>query len=229
MSFRCLRARDLLFARSGQTLLGPLSVDLEGPGITAVIGSNGAGKTTLLRCLFGLERPNEGRVEFEGSKGFVAQVPVRLARSCLENIAYPLRLRGMRPRPARRAARALAEQFELSSVLTRPALTLSAGQAQRMALARAVSLRPDLLLLDEPCAALDGPATALVETCLKNEVAAGRHILMTTHDIPQARRLASWAIVLHRGQIVERGQAAKVLNAPQHAITQALLAGAVLR
>lgn len=196
--------------RGGKRILGPVSLTLDGEGITIVLGPNGSGKTSLLRAMHGLEWINRGHATWNGEadsvrarQAFVFQTPVLMRRSVLDCIAYPLRLDGIDRRRARDRAAELAVSVGLTATLDAPAQVLSGGERQKMALARALIRAPEVLFLDEPCANLDMASTAEIETILARTRDAGTRIVMSTHNIGQARRLADDVIFLHDGRIIE--------------------------
>ena len=230
-----LQARGLELRRGGKRLLGPLDLTLAGPGLTAVIGPNGAGKTSLLRALHGLDRPSAGTVsspvteaERRAAQAFVFQTPVMLRRSVAENLAFPLRLAG-RPRPAREAAvDAWLSRIGLAERPGLPAQRLSGGERRKLALARALITQPQLLFLDEPCASLDGRATREIETLLQEACGTGTRIVLATHDLGQARRLATEALFLLHGRLHESGPAASFFTTPQTPELRAFLKGDIV-
>lgn len=221
--------------RGGRVILGPVSLRLDGEGITVVIGPNGSGKTSLLRAMHGLERISRGRVVWQGAparvrlaQAFVFQAPILMRRSILDNIAYPLRLDGVGRGAARARAAAMATRVGLDGPPERPAQVLSGGERQKMALARALIRAPEVLFLDEPCANLDGRSTHDIEAILHQIRAAGTRIVMSTHDLGQARRLADDLIFLYQGRVHEAGPKAALFVAPQSPETRAFLKGDLL-
>ncbi len=210
-----LRARGLRYgARGGVEILrGVCLAVAEGEGPTVIIGPNGAGKSVLLRLLHGLLVPDAGTVEARPGlrQAMVFQRPVMLRRSAAANIAHALSLAGLRG--AGRTEAALREAG-LTHLAARPARRLSGGEQQRLALARALALGPDLLLLDEPTASLDPAGTRAVEEMVARAAARGTRVVMTTHDLGQARRLAAEVCVLHCGLLLERTQAATYFVQP---------------
>ena len=230
-----LTLRGIELRRSGQRLVGPIDWELGGRGLTAVIGPNGAGKSTLLRLMHGLERPSAGRLawatpmsEARQAQAFVFQSPVVLRRSVAENLAFPLRLAG-RPRADARA-RALdwAARLGLSAQADRSAWLLSRGERQKLALARALITAPEVLFLDEPTASLDGHATRAIEAMLAEDRARGTRIVLATHDMGQARRLADEVVFLLGGQIHERGETEAFFAAPKTEAAAAFLRGDIV-
>ena len=158
----------------------------------------------------------------------VFQRPVMLRRSAAANIDHALALRGMTTADrARRTGEALA-RTGLMALAERPARVLSVGEQQRLALARAWALQPDVLFLDEPTASLDTSATRAVEAIIDAIHAAGTKIVMTTHDHGQARRFGDDVLFLHRGRLVERAPGAQFFDRPQTELAAAFLRGDLL-
>ena len=221
--------------RKGKTLVGPVDLSLDGAGLTMLMGPNGAGKSTLLRLMHGLERCAEGRVawaapekEAREAQAFVFQTPILMRRSALDNIAYPLRLRGQRLKAARARAEIWGEKVGIAHVLHQPALSLSGGERQKLALARALIAAPEMLFLDEPCAALDGRATREIEQILRDARQGGTRIVMSTHDQGQARRLADEILFLNKGRVREAAPGPEFLSAPRTDEARAFLNGDLL-
>ncbi len=226
---------DAVVKRRAKDLLGPVDLTISETGFTIVMGPNGAGKTTLLRSLHGLERLTQGRVQWQTPlkdahrrQAFVFQTPIMLRRSVLENLTYPLLLRGTKKGLAEALARDWAQRVGLDDVLGNPAPQLSGGEKQKLALARALITQPDIVFLDEPCANLDGRATREIETILQQVNAAGTRIVMATHNIGQAKRLATDVLFLLNGQIAEQSPAHTFFNAPQTPQAAALLRGDIV-
>lgn len=201
---------DLMLRRQGRVILGPVTITLADRGLTVVLGPNGAGKSSLLRALHGLERLSAGRIDWPAGKGpdrqaFVFQQPILMRRSVVECVAYPLLLSGTGRTEARDRAVQMATRLGLGHRLDQPAQVLSGGERQKMALARALIGAPAVLFLDEPCAALDGRSTRDIETILTEERDRGTRIIMSTHNVGQARRLADEAVFLHDARLVAHG------------------------
>ncbi len=225
---------DVGFAVRGRPLLRGISLQLSAGTRSVILGPNGAGKSLLLRLAHGLLRPTSGRICWAGadwspavlhSQAMVFQQSVLLRRSVRANVEYALAVRGL-PRAGRRqrSQRAL-EQAGLSPLAGRMARTLSGGEQQRLALARAWALEPELLLLDEPTASLDPAASRAVEQLVDLIHEWGSKILMTTHDLAQARRLADEVIFLHGGRLLERAPAAEFFAGPKSDEASAFLRG----
>ena len=231
-----LELRHVGYHAGGSRLLENITLRLEERGRTVILGPNGAGKSLLLRLCHGLLIPTDGVVEWCGGgktvaqrrQAMVFQRPVLLRRSVAANIDLALKLRG-RSRAARRFL--VPEALEiagLSEYARRPAQLLSGGEQQRLALARAWALKPQVLFLDEPTSNLDPSATRQVEILIKAIDQADCKIIMTTHDLGQARRLADDVIFLYDGRLVERTDGQTFFTAPQQRETQAFIAGDLL-
>ena len=202
-----------------------LDLTLAAGAATILLGPNGAGKSTLLRLAMGLAEPTSGRITWggRGAPGerlaMMFQRPVMLRRTAAANVAYAL--------PARNDARVadLLRQVGLSSLAGRPARKLSGGEQQRLALARALARDPEILFLDEPTASLDPAATKSVEDIVCAVAASGVKIVMATHDIGQARRLAGDIMFLVRGRLVENALAHRFFASPATPEAAAFLRG----
>ena len=219
-------AHGLTFRAGGAELLAvDLAIHAGGP--TVILGPNGAGKSLLLRLLHGLVRPTAGRVERAGARqAMVFQRPVLLRRSVAGNVAYALRAAGVprRERPARLAA--LLAEARLPA--RQPARTLSGGEAQRLALMRALATEPDVLFADEPTASLDPGSVAAFEAVLARAADRGVKVVLVTHDLGQARRLASEIVFLHRGRVRERTPAPAFFDRPRSEAARVFVSGGLL-
>ena len=226
-----LRLDGVGYAADGTPLLTDISISIAAGRRLVVMGANGAGKSLFLRLCHGLIEPTAGRrVWADGSaraaaQAMVFQRPVLLRRSVAANLDYPLALRGM-PRAARRetVARTLG-RFGLTALADRPARLLSGGEQQRLALARAWAMRPQVVFLDEPTSALDPSATRVIEQMITQFADEGMTIVLSTHDLGQARRLAQDVAFLDRGRLIEYRPADDFFAAPDAAEARAFLAG----
>ena len=183
-------------------IIKAVSLELEAGPSTIILGANGAGKSVLMRLMHGLLAPSRGSIRWSsaGRQAMVFQRPVMLRRSALANVAYGLEVAGQDPGGAMEALR----EVGLSHLAHRPARVLSGGEQQRLALARAWALHPEVLFLDEPTASLDPSATREIEAVIRGFDAAGTKVVMATHNLGQARRLGDEVIYLHQGRVVER-------------------------
>ncbi|MCG3201032.1 MAG: Tungstate uptake system ATP-binding protein TupC [Gammaproteobacteria bacterium] len=235
-SIQPLVLRDLCFSAGGRVLLDRINLVLAAGVRTVMLGPNGAGKSLLLRICHGLISPSSGTVEWMGPgarearvrQAMVFQRPMLLRRSVFANVDYALAVRRL-PKALRtsRAWTAL-EVTGLAGLAERPAGVLSGGEQQRVALARAWALNPEVLFLDEPTANLDPAATRAVEEAIAGIALGGTKIVMTTHDLGQARRLAEEIVFLHGGRLVERRPAAEFFAEPEHDAARAFLHGELL-
>jgi tungstate transport system ATP-binding protein len=227
-----LGAEGLGFSAGGVEILRDVSLKITAGAPTLLIGANGAGKSVLLRLLHGLLKPSAGRVFWAmptehaaRRQAMVFQRPVLLRRSVLANTLYPMALAGVaREDRDARAEEALA-LVGLADRAADPARKLSVGQQQRLALARAAALQPELLFLDEPSASLDPAATRAVEEIVLTLAQRGTKIVMTTHDLAQARRLAGDVVFLHRGSVLEQAPAEAFFQQPASTTARAFLRG----
>ena len=196
------------FEANGQQLLGPIDLTLKAGIRTIVMGPNGSGKSLLLRLIHGLLKPTAGKIRCGMSERYtrdgqamVFQRPVMLRRSVWGNVVYPLRLAGVPSRQAQSQVIEALELFGLQALAKRSARVLSGGEQQRLALARAWVLAPEVLLLDEPTSALDPHATAAVEAAIDRFHANGTKIVMVTHSASQAGRMGDEVIKMEWGKI----------------------------
>ena len=230
-----LKLANVSVKRRGKRLIGPVDFDLAPSGLTIIVGPNGSGKTTLLRVMHGVERTSEGAVtwavedeEARHHQSYVFQSPIMLRRSVADNLRYPLRLAHVPKDDADARISHWAARIGLQDALSTPATRLSGGEKQKLALARALIRRPEVLFLDEPCANLDGPSTRDIEALLREALDAGTRVIMTTHDMGQAKRLASDAIFMLHGRIKESAPASNFFDDPQTPELQAFFRGDII-
>ena len=219
----------------GKTLLADVVCRIEAGGTSVLLGPNGAGKSLWIGIAAGLRQPTGGRLRWLGEGAaagprcaIVRQRPVLLRRSVRANLAYPLGLR----RVPRQLAHARIERVlgaaRLRELAERPARSLSVGEQQRVALARAWVLAPEVLFMDEPAASLDPGATAALESAVSALAEEGSKLVVATHDLAQARRMASDVLFLHRGRLLEHTPAAEFFNEPRSIEARKFLAGEIL-
>jgi tungstate transport system ATP-binding protein len=216
-------------------ILDRVSLTLGGSAPTVLIGPNGAGKTTLLHLAMGLIEPTNGHVSWGGRlhvpstrRAIVFQRPTMLRRSAAANVRYALASDGIaRGEWSDRTAQ-LLDLVGLSAAGSQPARRLSGGEQQRLALARALAREPQVLFLDEPSASLDPAATKAVEDILCAVSARGVKIVMSTHDLGEARRLAGEIVFMHRGRVIEAGSAAEFFAGPKTQEARRFIAGELL-
>ncbi len=231
-----LQLRHVGYDAGGSRLLEDITLRFEEGERSIILGPNGAGKSLLLRLCHGLLTPSDGIIEWCGEgkdeagqhQAMVFQRPVLLRRSVAANIDLALKLRGRSRTDRRLLVSEALEIAGLADIARRPAQVLSGGEQQRLALARAWALKPQVLFLDEPTSNLDPSATRHIETLIEAIDHAGCKIIMTTHDLGQARRLADDVIFLHHGSLVERTDGQTFFTAPQQPETKAFIAGDLL-
>ena len=218
-------------APGGVPVLAGIDLELTAGGRTVLLGPNGAGKSTLLRVLHGLIPPSGGSIKWGDAttrptgQAMVFQRPVMLRRSAAENIRYALDLAGIRGADAdERIAEAL-DEVGLRALANRPARVLSGGEQQKLAFARVWALGPEVVFLDEPTASLDPAAARAVEKIIVDIHRRGTTIVMTTHNLVQAKRLADDILFLHAGRVTERTPAQEFFAGPRSAEAAAFLEG----
>ncbi|MDX2203144.1 MAG: ATP-binding cassette domain-containing protein [Hyphomicrobiaceae bacterium] len=222
---RLLWLRDVRVERGGTRLLDGVSLEI-GPGRpTVVVGPNGAGKTTLLKLGMGLLQPSAGQfVRTPGMRAsYVFQKPVMLRRSAAANVAFARNAAGLGAGPD--AIERLLALVGLAHLGARPARRLSGGEQQRLAIARALAREPALLFLDEPTASLDPAATKMIEDIVASIALRGVKVVMATHDLGQARRLAGDVILLAGGRVAEHAGGESFFAAPASEAARAFLRG----
>jgi tungstate transport system ATP-binding protein len=225
-----LHLEEVSFAASGRAIIERISLAIEAGPASIILGANGAGKSVLMRLMHGLLAPSSGRIAWTGSdtrrrQAMVFQRPVMLRRSALANITYALALAGVPRAEREKQAREALESVGLAHLAHRPARVLSGGEQQRLALARAWALHPEVLFLDEPTANLDPGATREIETVIKAFDAAGTKIVMSTHNLGQARRLGDEVLFLHQGRLAERADVEAFFKRPASAEAAAFIKG----
>ena len=215
-----LKVTDLRWCVAGRAVLDGLSLELGGDGITILLGPNGAGKSVLLRSLCGLIEPESGHIDFGGGPrpesgvAMVFQQPKMLRDSLLGNVELALRPLGVAAAERRSRAQAVLERVGLAHRATDSARGLSGGERQRLALARAWITRPRLLLLDEPTASLDPSSVEAIERIVREIRTEGTRILMTTHNLGQATRLADDVVFMDAGRVCEHAPVQRFFARP---------------
>lgn len=226
-----LALREVGFSAAGLSIVRKLHLTLDAERRTVMLGPNGAGKSVTLRLMHGLLKATAGEITWGGQRihpaaqAMVFQRPVLLRRSARANIEYALDLAGVAQ--AERTARAAAalDRVGLGHMAQRPARVLSGGEQQRVALARAWALAPRILFLDEPTTSLDPAASREVERIIADIAAGGTKIVMITHHLGQARRLADDIVFIHDGCITEHTPADQFFRQPQSPEGDAFLKG----
>ena len=217
-----LRLDDVVFDAGSRRILHGISLALGAGPRTMIVGPNGAGKSVFLRLCHGLLEPTSGRVVWNSPvppqmpqrQAMVFQRPVMLRRSALANVLYALKCSGVPWSARREQAMAALSRVGLETYAEHPARVLSGGEQQRLALARAWALDPEVLFLDEPTASLDPGATHEIERIVNAMHAAGTKIVMVTHNMGQARRLGDEVLLLHQGRLAERASTERFFRNP---------------
>ena len=212
----------------GSRVLDQIDLTIDQPGVTMILGPNGAGKSLLLKCIHGLLSPTQGSIGFNGLNGIpkqamVFQKPVLLRRSVMDNMRF-----ADQDKQTQSELEQALDSVQLLEKREHPATQLSGGEQQRLALARALLTKPDLLLLDEPTASLDPASVLIIEKLIQQ--ATRQHIksIFISHDIGQARRLSADVIFLNRGLVIEYSDAAPFFFAPHSDEAKAFLSGEIV-
>lgn len=222
--------------RKGNSLLCGIDYSINTPGVTTILGPNGAGKSLLLQVMHGLVTPDKGFIRWNVHKpqpwqswrAFVFQKPVLLRRSIRANLEYVLSLHKIAKDERKQRTREALSYTGLFHLADRNARVLSGGEQQRLNIARALVLRPQVILLDEPTAELDPTGTAAIERLIKDIAQHGAKVIMTTHDLSQARRLASDILFLNNGKLLEYSPALAFFKQPRTHAAQNFIAGKLL-
>jgi tungstate transport system ATP-binding protein len=232
-----LELRKLSYEANGKRVIDALDLTVETRGITVLMGPNGAGKSVLLRLMHGLIVPTSGEITWAGQRmsreiarrqAMVFQKPVLLRRSAAANIWHALGLRGVNRGDRVIRVDGALKLAGLQHQAVMPARVLSGGEQQRLCLARALSLEPEILFLDEPTASLDPASTMAIEGLLIDAQHRGIKIIVVTHDVGQARRLAQDVVFLHHGRVSEHGMAKIFFKRPDSDAARAFLAGGLV-
>jgi tungstate transport system ATP-binding protein len=226
--------RGLVYRVGDTNLVEGVDLRIPSGTLTVVMGPNGAGKSLLLRLLHGLLTPTSGEVLWGGQplddglrkrQAMVFQRPVLLRRSVAANVRFVLKLRAMAT-PERTME--ILHEVGLAAQAGQPARLLSGGEQQRLSLARALALRPQVMLLDEPTASLDPASTASIEAIVARASEQGTKMIFVTHDIGQARRLADDVVFLNRGRLAEHTPAERFFDDPVSQAARDYLAGRLI-
>ena len=224
--------RNLCYASVDKVLLDRLTFSIPSKSRTVIMGANGAGKSLVLRILHGLISPSSGSVLWNGSvadarvrasQAMVFQRPVLLRRSAAKNIEFVLQ--GLPVEERLKKVHAILDEANLSHVGGTPARLLSGGEQQRLAIARAIACTPKILFLDEPTTGLDPASIHAVEQMIDTAHTMGVKIILVTHDLGQARRMADDIVFLDRGRVVECTSAQIFFAQPKAPAAQAYLDG----
>ena len=226
-----IHVKGLSVTTHKRPLLDAVSCNITSAGISVIMGPNGAGKSLFLRCLHGLTQPATGEIQFCGlpldeavikRQSFVFQSPTVLRRTVFDNLAF---VAGFRPDITIDTVHQLLVEMRLEDLRDQPARLLSGGEKQRLAMARALLTAPDLLLMDEATANLDPASVHIIETSLRAAAQQGMKIIVVTHDIGQARRLARDVLFFSYGRLTEHTDAENFFHTPQSDPAKAYLRG----
>ena len=226
----------LCYEIANKTLINNISFTLQADSRTVILGPNGAGKSLLLRLCHGLIQPSSGSIHWHGARtrhpadfqAMVFQRPIMLRRSAQANVEYALALKGVGRAGRKYLTHEVLKKVGLTEFAKRPARVMSVGEQQKLALARAWVLKPQVLFLDEPTASLDPASTYAFEEIIAEIHAAGTKIVMTTHNMGQAQRLADEILFIHQGQLLEQSSAASFFSAPKDSRAEAFIRGELL-
>ena len=226
---RELSVNGLSYESGGKTLLSCIDLDLPAIGISVIMGANGAGKSLFLRLIHGLIEPKSGSIRWGGTpldaavrkrQAMVFQKPVLLRRSVAANLDFVL--------SGQQSSRDnWLDRIGLAAQAKQPARKLSGGEQQRLAMARALATTPKILLLDEPTASLDPISATIIEDMMSDAAAAGTKVILVTHNIHQARRIADDIAFFDSGRLVERSTAASFFENPQSVQARTYLSGEI--
>ena len=229
--------QKLLIRRAGRDVLNVPALSLGHVGCTAIVGPNGAGKSLLVRTLCDLQVPDSGRVTWAGQApdtlrrhrvGLLLQRPVLLRRSALNNVLFALRATGMSRAAGLPEAQQALHAAGLSALVDVSAHRLSGGEQQRLALARALALKPDMLFMDEATANVDPASTRVIEQQLIRAMTDGLKVVAVSHDMGQVRRLADEVVLMHNGGVVEQSRRQHFFEQATNPLTQRWLDGELL-
>ena len=247
-----ITARDVEVFYGDKQALHGVGLDIPGKAVTALIGPSGCGKSTFLRCL---NRMNDtipiarvgGRIELDGMDiydpridvvelrarvGMVFQKPNPFPKSIYDNVAYGPRIHGMTRNRAEldevvsSSLKRAGLWNEVKDRLAEPGTGLSGGQQQRLCIARAIATRPEVLLMDEPCSALDPIATAVIEELI-DELRSNYTIVIVTHSMQQAARVSQRTAFFHLGKLIEFGDTEQIFSKPAHKQTEDYISGKI--
>jgi tungstate transport system ATP-binding protein len=215
--------------------LKSVSLEIFGGKTIALVGINGAGKTTLLRIMAGLEKQDKGRILFEGKETnekelrriatLVFQKTAMFSRSVYDNLAYGLKIRGKKDAEIKEEIALALHAVGLRNFDKRKARKTSGGEQQRISLARAFLLNPQILLLDEPTANLDPNSATIIERAITSRTKENNIIILATHNLNQAKRLANQVVHIYDGRIVEIASPEEFFRNPRNEISAKFING----
>lgn len=217
-----LTITSLIKKYQNRTVLNIPELELEEGYVWGIIGPNGSGKSTLMKIIAGLLEPSSGKIHYRDQKlkdgvqkdmTLVFQKPYLLRTSVFNNIAYPLQIRGYSEKEIRERVHELLESFQIEALRDQKAWTLSGGEGQKVALARALIFKPKLLMLDEPTANIDPSSIMLLEERIQEYYQQEKPtILMVTHNIQQTRRLCNRVAFMNEGEVLDSGEPRRIFG-----------------
>ena len=231
-----LLMQDVTYKTQGAVLINNINLQITSSGSTIILGHNGSGKSLLLKLLHGVIQPSSGLVSWNNLtpitnqywRTFLLQRPTFFNRSVLFNIEFVLRIADIPSNERKERYEQALEICGLTDLRNRSAHSLSGGELQKLSLARAWVLRPSVVLLDEPTVALDPPSVIGFEDIIQQFKQSHTKVIMTTHDLAQAKRLADEIVFIDRGEILEQSNAEKFFSGPTSSQAQNFISGKLL-
>ena len=228
-----LQLNNLKKTYEQQTVLDIPSIEIESGSFWGIIGPNGSGKSTLMKIVAGLTDPSTGFVVYDGhrlnrktreSMTLVFQKPYLLRTSVFHNIAYPLQIRGVTPRETQERVTEMLNLLSIESLRDQRAWTLSGGEAQKVALARALVFKPRLLMLDEPTANIDPASILMLEQQIRSYYDEYQPtILMVTHNVQQTKRICDQVAFMYKGNVLDSGPLKDVFEKSGNTLMQSFI------
>ncbi|SCY61980.1 ABC transporter ATP-binding protein [Alkaliphilus peptidifermentans] len=233
-----IKVSGLTKVYNNKQVLNIPKLEIEKGSLLGIIGPNGAGKSTLVKIIGGIETSTSGLVLFDGkpinsnlyqNMTMVFQKPYLLRGSVFYNIAYPLRIRKVEEEEISRRVEKILDEMDLVEIRNQKSWTLSGGEAQKVALARAIIFNPSLLILDEPTANIDPSSIAIMEKIIKkSNQENGTTVIIVTHNLQQANRICKDVGFMYRGELIEIGSKEKVIRNPENVLTRDFIKGEIL-
>lgn len=231
IEFLTIASERVSFKFKDNNLFNNLSFKIKSRGITIFMGPNGSGKTVCLKLIAGLLKPSSGNLCFTKKVkiGYVSQKTILLRRNVYQNLLYALKISNYPKNEIKKRIDNALLISGLKDFSFFSARKLSIGQQQLLAIMRALIIRPNLLLLDEPCSNLDPQSSKVIEKILENVSSVGVKVILVTHDILQAKRLADEILFIHKGEILEHTNKKKFFSSPDTELANNYIQGMLLR
>jgi len=228
-----LSMKQVSYSTRGAALIHDFNLEINTPGISMILGHNGAGKSLLLKLLHGVISPSSGHIYWNNQtpsihqywRTFLLQRPTFFNQSIESNIEFVLRIAGIDKSEHKQRCTQALETCGLSHLSQRNTTSLSGGELQKASLARAWVLKPSVILLDEPTVALDPPSVISFENIIQQFEKSGTKIIMTTHDLAQAKRLAKEIVFIDKGEMIEQSEASSFFVGPASSQAQSFISG----